>query len=263
MKRYLRLYIIFLKQYMKAQMQSKLDFMMGFFSFFLNQILGIIFIYLVFEKIPNLNGWSFDQMIFIYGFAQIPRGIDHFVADYLWVFTRKTVRDGSFDRYLLRPINPVYQIIIERCQPDGIGEILVGILLVIRSAKNLNLQFSMISIVLFVISVIVGAIIFTSIKLFFATNAFFMKDAYSLLFLAYNTSDFVKYPLEIYSKPVRIILNYIIPFGFTAFIPASYFLKSGSVYTTIGAEIVIAIFAFFIAYRYFCFGCQRYESAGN
>lgn len=172
MKRYIKLYIIFLKQYMKAQMQSKLDFIMGFFSFFLNQILGIVFIYLVFEKIPNLRGWSFDQMIFIYGYAQIPRGIDHFIADYLWVFTRKTVRDGSFDRYLLRPINPVYQIIIERCQPDGIGEILVGILLVIYSAKNLSLQFSIINILLFIISVVVGAVIFTSIKLFFATNAF-------------------------------------------------------------------------------------------
>lgn len=84
-------------------MQSKLDFFMGFFGFFLNQLLGIVFLQLVFEKIPHLNGWSFYQLVFIYGFAQIPRGIDHFFTDYLWLFARKTVKEGSFEVcFLLR-----------------------------------------------------------------------------------------------------------------------------------------------------------------
>ncbi len=262
-KHYLCLYRIFFVQYMKTQMQSKADFIIGFFSFFLNQLLGIVFLSLIFEQIPSLNGWSFYQLIFIYGYAQIPRGIDHFFTNYLWIFTRKTVKEGLFDRYLLRPVNPLFQILVEQCCPDGIGELLVGIILVIYACINLNITITVASLFWFIISIIFGAMIYMAVKVFLATNTFFIKDAYQLLFLGYNFSDFVKYPLEIYSKPIRMMLSYIIPFGFTAFIPASYFLQTATLRNTIIIEIFVAMTSFIIAYRYFCFGCNRYESAGN
>lgn len=262
-KRYMYLYKIFFVQYMKAQMQSKVDFIIGFFSFFLNQILGIVFLYLIFEQIPNLNGWNFFQLVFIYGYAQIPRGIDHFFTNYLWIFTRKTVKEGLFDRYLLRPVNPLFQILVEQCCPDGIGELLVGIILVIYATINLKISITFTMICWFVISILFGALIYMSIKVFFATSTFFFKDAYQLLFLGYNFSDFVKYPLEIYNKSIRFILSYVIPFGFTAFIPASYFLKANTLRNTIIIEVLVALFFFLGAYKFFCFGCNKYESAGN
>lgn len=261
--RYLHLYKIFFMQYLKTLMQSKLDFFMGFFSFFLNQIIGIVFLQLVFERIPDLNGWSFHQLVFIYGFAQIPRGIDHFFTDYLWVFCRKTVREGAFDRYLLRPLNPLFQVLVERCQPDGLGEIIVGAILVVYAAIELKLRFTLASLLVFMAAVLAGAVIYTSVKLFFASNAFFMKDCYNLLYTAYNVSDFAKYPTEIYAKPVKFILSCILPFAFTAFIPAEYFLTDGSLLCTVGAECLVAAIAYGIAYSYFKLGCRKYESAGN
>lgn len=263
MKRYFHLYNIFLQQYIKKLMQSKLDFFIGVISFFLNQLIGIVFLQLVFNRIPDLNGWSFYQLVFIYGFAQIPRGIDHFFTDYLWVFTRKTIKEGGFDRYLLRPVNPLFQVLVERCQPDGLGEVVVGVLLTCYAAAKLKITITGISLLTFLIAVIAGAVIYTSVKLFFASNAFFMKECYGLLYTAYNMSDFAKYPTEIYSAPVRTVISWILPFAFTAFIPAEYFLKEMSLFNTIGAECLVAAAAFMISYSYFKFGCNHYESAGN
>ena len=64
-KRYMRLYKVFIAQFFKVIMQSKVDFLMGLFGFFFTQIAGILFLYLVFEQIPSLQGWSLEQMIFI------------------------------------------------------------------------------------------------------------------------------------------------------------------------------------------------------
>lgn len=263
MLRYLHLYKIFLQQYLKSLMQSKLDFFMGFFSFFLNQALGIVFLQLVFAQIPDLNGWSFEQLVFIYGFAQIPKGIDHFFTDYLWIFCRKTVREGAFDRYLLRPVNPLFQVLVERCQPDGLGEVIVGIVLVVYAGRRLLLSFSVISFLVFLIAVFAGAVIYMAVKLFFASNAFFMKDCYSLLYTAYNISDFAKYPTEIYDGPVRFVIRFVLPFSFTAFIPANYFMSGGTLLFSVGAECAVAAAAFAVAYLYFSFGIKKYESAGN
>lgn len=263
MLRYIHLYKIFLLQYLKSLMQSKLDFFMGLFSFFLNQVLGIVFLQLVFAQIPDLYGWSYEQLVFIYGFAQIPKGIDHFFTDYLWVFCRKTVREGAFDRYLLRPVNPLFQVLVERCQPDGIGEVIVGVVLVVYAGKKLHLSFSVVSFFVFLIAVFAGAVIYMAVKLFFASNAFFMKDCYNLLYTAYNISDFAKYPTEIYEKPVRFVVSFVLPFAFTAFIPAQYFMNERTLLLSVGAECLAAAAAFSIAYLYFSFGIKMYESAGN
>lgn len=252
-----------MQQYFKKLMQSKLDFFMGFVGFFLNQVLGIVFLQLVFEKIPNLNGWNFYQLVFIYGFAQIPRGIDHFFTNYLWIFARKTVKEGAFDRYLLRPINPLFQVLVEQCQVDGIGEVAVGVILVVYAAGKMGIEMTLLTVPLFLIAVLAGAVIYMSVKLFFASNAFFMKDCYNLLYMAYNMSDFAKYPCTIYSRSVNVVLTCVLPFAFTAFIPAQFFLMESSVLATIGLECVVAVVAFVIAYGYFNLGVNRYESAGN
>lgn len=139
----------------------------------------------------------------------------------------------------------------------------MGIILVIYASLNLNITITVASLFWFIISIFFGAMIYMAIKVFLATNTFFIKDAYQLLFLGYNFSDFVKYPLEIYNKPIRMVLSYIIPFGFTAFIPASYFLQTATLRNTIIIEIFVGVIAFAVAYKYFCFGCNRYESAGN
>ena len=146
MKKYFKLYSKFLQQYIKTLMEYRADFILGLIGFIFIQFTGVIFLTLIFNMIPSLDGWSFYEILFIYGFAQIPRGIDHVFTDYLWIFTWKTIVHGEFDKYLLRPINPLFQVIAESFQPDGFGEIIIGISLVVISSAKLGLVFGVVDI---------------------------------------------------------------------------------------------------------------------
>lgn len=262
-KRYLRLYRVLVTQFLKTIMQSKVDFLMGLLGFFLTQILGIAFLYLVFEQIPDLQGWSFDQLMFIYGFAQIPRGIDHLLTDNIWMVAWRFVINGEFDRYMLRPMNIFFQVIAEKLQPDALGELLVGGILVISAAAKGIVIIDGIHVVLFVISIFAGAIIYTSIKLFFASVAFWIKISGPFLQVAYEMADFAKYPTEIYTKLIRFLVTWVIPFAFVAYLPASFFLKETVSAGIIGIECIIAVVFWCIAYALFQRGTRIYESAGN
>lgn len=236
---------------------------MGLFGFFLTQMTGIAFLYLVFQQIPDLKGWSLDQLIFIYGFAQIPRGIDHLLTDNIWLVAWRWVINGEFDRYMLRPMNVFFQIIAEKLQPDAVGELLVGTILVVRSLSKGIVILDGIHILMFLVSVLAGAVIYTSIKLFFAALAFWLKTSGPFLQTAYQMSDFAKYPTEIYSKGIQFIITWIIPFAFVAYLPASYFLKTNVSAGIIGIECIIAVVFWCIAYATFNRGLKIYESAGN
>lgn len=262
-KRYARLYRVLVSQFFKTIVQSKVDFMMGLLGFFFTQAAGIAFLYLVFEQIPDLQGWTLEQLIFIYGFAQIPRGIDHLLTDNIWMVAWWMVIDGDFDRYMLRPMNVFFQVICEKLQPDALGELLVGIILIGMSISKGIVIIGAAHIILFFVSVIAGAVIYTSVKLFFASIAFWVKQSGPFLQVAYEMADFAKYPTEIYGKVVHFIITWIIPFAFVAYLPASYFLMDKNPWLTIGVECVIAVVFWMIAYKMFSYGTSRYESAGN
>lgn len=262
-RRYLRLYKVLVTQFFKTIIQSKVDFLMGLLGFFLSQVLGIAFLYLVFEQIPDLNGWSFEQLMFIYGFAQIPRGIDHLFTDNIWLVAWRLVINGDFDRYMLRPMNIFFQVIAEKLQPDALGELLVGGILVITAISKGIVIVDLVHVVLFIVSVLAGAIIYTSIKLFFASIAFWIKISGPFLQITYEMADFAKYPTEIYNKVICFLVTWVIPFAFVAYLPASFFLKDTVSAGVIGIECIIAVVFWCVAYAVFQKGTHIYESAGN
>ena len=263
MRKYIKLYSKFLQQYIKSLIEYRADFVLGLIGFILVQFTGIIFLSIVFGMIPSLSGWSFYEILFIYGFAQIPRGIDHVFTDYLWIFSWKTIVHGEFDKYLLRPINPLFQVIAESFQPDGFGEIIIGTVLVVFSSIKMGLSFGVGDILLFIVAVLFGAGIYTAIKLATTSIAFWVKFAQSYMFMVYQLSDFAKYPMGIYPKAIKVILIGIIPFAFTGYFPGSYFLGKEGMFTGIVLTCLVSIIALAVAYRIWLIGISKYESTGS
>ncbi|MCM1088277.1 MAG: ABC transporter permease, partial [Muribaculaceae bacterium] len=206
---------------------------------------------------------TLEQMLFIYGFAQIPRGIDHLLTDNLWMVGWQMVIKGTFDKYLLRPMNLFFQIVCEKVQFDALGELLVGVVLVGRAVVNKTVQVTPLKALLFIISVIAGTVIYTAVKLFLASLAFWVKDSSPLMTTAYEVADFAKYPVEIYAKPIQIVLMSVLPFAFVAYIPSTFFLIDANIWKTIGAECALALLFWLFSYGVFKKGLTLYESAGN
>lgn len=261
--RYIRLYRIFAVQYMKTVMQSKVDFLVGLGGFLISQAAGLAFLYLVFKQIPSMKEWTLEQMLFIYGFAQIPRGIDHLLTDNLWMVGWQMVIKGTFDKYMLRPMNIFFQIVCEKVQFDAVGELLVGIFFVGRAIVYGVAQVTLLKALLFIVSIVAGSVIYTSVKLVLASIAFWVKDSSPIMTTAYDVADFAKYPIEIYAKPIQLVLMTILPFAFVAYIPATFFLINANIWRTIVAECIIALVFWMFAYSLFKKGLAIYESAGN
>ncbi|EGT0692382.1 multidrug ABC transporter permease [Clostridium perfringens] len=263
MKRYARIYVQFLKQYLKTLLEYKEDFIYGILGFFLVQATSIIFISLIFNNVPTLSGWSFYEIIFIYGFSQIPRGIDHIFTDYLWIFSGRSIVRGEFDRYLLRPLNPLFQVIAERFQPDGFGELVVGFILVVYSAIKLSVNITPLWIIGFIIAVIGGTLIYTGVKLATASIAFWTKTSFRHVQMAYGLSDFSKYPISIYTGAIKFLLTFIIPFAFTGYYPGTYLLGKESFFMGVILTLIVGILSIIVSYRIWLKGVSSYESSGN
>lgn len=262
-KRALRIHRIFIAQEFKRMMEYKGDFIVGVISFFLVQLSNLMFLWIVFSRIPNLMGWSVNEVVFIYGLSLIPKGIDHFYFDNLWSIGFFIVRKGDFDKYLTRPVNTLFHVLTEKIQIDALGELIMGIALVCVSVPGIQADWDVFRILAMILMIPFITLIFTGVKTITASVAFWTKRSGNVIYMFYMVSDFAKYPASIYSRLVQNVITYIIPFALTSYYPALFILKGENPLFNLGmpvlASVVLMGTGIFVWHR----GIRAYESAGS
>ncbi|KAF0222357.1 MAG: hypothetical protein FD133_1067 [Erysipelotrichaceae bacterium] len=262
MKRYFDIYLKFTGQHLKRMLQYRSDFLIGAGSFLFMQGSGLLFMVLVFQQIPDLNGWTLTEMMFLYGYFQLPRGLDHLLTDNIWLIPQK-VRRGDIDRYLLRPINPLFQLIIERFQIEAFGELIVGVALMVITIPALNIEVNLMTVSLGLLFIILGSLIYTSIKLITASIGFWVINSMPIMTTIYNIADFSKYPTTIFPKVIQWTVTYLVPFAFVSFLPATVLLnRADGSGILLGSIIAVAILTI-SAYRLWVLGLKSYQSVGS
>lgn len=203
----------------------RMDFLLGSGSFFIRVGLQTVTVGVVFSHVPAVAGWSYHQVIFLLGFALLSRGLDHLFTDQLWELSRKLIQRGEFYRYLIRPVNPLFALLSERFfHPDAIGELAVGLVLVLWSGTALGLELTLLQWALAPLLVLAGALIHASVKLFFASLSFWTVTSMPSLQAVTQVSEFAGYPLDLYHSSLRMLLTWVLPFAFTSYAPAVYLL---------------------------------------
>lgn len=263
MKRVLKLHSIFIAQYLKRLMEYKVDFLIGATGILLSQFFQIVFIGIIFSQIPALQGWSYYEILFIYGFSLIPKGIDHLFFDNLWMVGYQIVRKGDFDKYLTRPINSLFYVIVEKFCVDALGELVMGIALLCVSIPHLSMPFYWYTIPLVLVALVFSTMIYTALKTVTAAISFWTKASGHITHMLYMTNDFSKYPVTIYNNFVRTFITYIIPFAFTAYYPACFFLTGKNPLFNIGGTVIAGVVLMAVALFVWNKGVSAYESAGS
>ncbi|RLQ93377.1 ABC transporter permease [Falsibacillus albus] len=262
-KRYSFLYTKYFTSHLKVMLEYKGDFFIGMLSVLVQQLTAIFFLKIVFDHIEALKGWTFYQILFIYAVAFLGRAVHHIFFDNLWTVGWQYIRSGTFDRLLLRPVNPLFQIISERVQQDGFGQLLIGIFILHTAASHLHIQWGVSSVFMLLLFILSSGIIFVAINLFFITFSFWMIDSLPLVVSMFQFSDFARYPVNIYPKAITLIITWIIPYGFTAFYPAAYFFENQYYSVLALLTPVVSLITMVLSYLFWNRGVKSFSSTGS
>ncbi len=260
--RYIKLYWEFVKQNIKIMLEYRADFLIGAFSSFFIQLGGILFVWIIFQNIGDIHGWTFYEVALVYGLLSIAKSINHIFFDNLWVLGNQYIRQGTFDILLLRPISPLFHLVANKLQQDGIGNMIIGFVIVIKSMQELQLSIGALDILLLGIFILCGGAIFAAINLITCTVSFWVVNSNMFMWSVFSIHEFALYPLTIFHKSIGIILTWIIPYAFASFYPANLFLNKGFEQLS-WVSPVMAVVLWIIALRVWRFGLMNYTSTGS
>jgi ABC-2 type transport system permease protein len=188
--------------------------------------------------------------------------ITHMFADNLWTIGWGYVRSGDFDRFLVRPIDPLFHLLADRFCHDGIGNFLTGGILIGVSMHNLGIPLTILNFLYLAMAVLSGGAIFIALNLMTATTAFWLTDSIPVTQIVFNMNEFAKYPLNIYHSAIKILLTWLVPYGFVSFYPASHVLGRNVGMMAWMSPVVAGIFML-AAYRVWLFGLRHYSGTGS
>lgn len=260
---YLKIFFDYLTQYIKIKMAYRYDFFVHVFTEFLQQSINLVFILVVFSKVPAIQGWNREQVLFIYGFFMVPFGIYSGFFNHLFDVPEKYVLQGEFDRILVRPLNTWFQVVVETMKPEYLVGILVGIIIMVYSGQAMNLSLFWWDIPLALVLVAGAAMIYAGVYTFLASLGFWTEGNIGLMPMVYNLSHYGRYPMTIYRGLVRFLLTWVLPFAFVGFYPAAIIMHRYE-YIYYGLLTpVIGIICFAAAYRVWVAGTRRYRGTGS
>jgi ABC-2 type transport system permease protein len=262
LKRYAELYWLFLIQRFKILMEYRMNFLIGASSTIFVQAASLATIWVVMSQVPSLNGWTLDEVFLVYGLLTLAKSLNHMFADNLWTLGRQYIRPGGFDRFLVRPIDPLFHLLADRFCHDGVGNFLVGLVLVIRGFGAMHIPWSLANTAYLVVAVLAGGGIFIAINLITCVSAFWIMDSVPVTLAVFQTNDFAKYPLNIYRKSISVAMTWVIPYGLCSFYPAGYLLGRNVGYMA-WVSVPVAMVMLFIGYRLWLVGLRHYGGTGS
>lgn len=263
MKRHLRLFALYFAQYSKVRLAYKADFIIAFFSSMAATVLGFGFVLVLFTKIPKLQDWSFNEVLFLYGFSLIPLGFFNVVSWNLYDFSEIYVIEGKFDRVLLRPVSTLFQVIFEKFRLESLQEVVTGIGVVWLAGHRLHLTLTITDFLWFVAMIACGAVIYLAVFLMLTAVSFWFEDRVGIVPPVFNMLNFGRYPLTIYNVFIQFMLSWIIPFGFATFYPTTHFLGRTAFTLYFRLVPVVAVAFGALAVLVWNLGVANYSSTGT
>lgn len=259
---YLRLYFIIEAQYIKARMQYRADFIISSFGMLFSSLITLGVFWVIFDTVPDLAGWSLNEMVFIYAFYMLAISPMQIIFDHFWQL-RFNLQQGTFLKYYFRPLNMMFYYTSEIFDIKGLTQLVVGIALLIYSAAQLHVDWTLARIGLLIITLFSAALVQISIVVTAACASFWVLDSYPVLGLAWRLREFAPYPMSIFDGAFRFTFTYILPIGFIAFYPSQIFLRPEEVSPITYLSPLIGIGMFAITYWIWKQGVNSYTGTGS
>lgn len=247
---------------LKSQLEYRTSFILmslGHFSITFIEFFGM---YALFQRFESINGWNLYEVSVFYGFINIAFALAEGIGRGFDVFHNQ-VKQGTFDRILLRPRNISLQIISREVQLMRVGRLMQGLFVLIYGLIHVEVVNTYLSVILFLFSLLCAVLFFLGLMILQATMTFWSVEGLEIMnSFTYGGVQTAQYPMDIYKKWFQNIFIFIVPIGSVSYFPLVTILR-GEQYLLGWSAPWIGVLFFGISILFFKFGIKYYCSTGS
>jgi len=220
--------------------------------------LGLIFMYALFSNINSIAGWDRGACLWLWGLAEVSSGMAQCLFAGIVSSNREYLLNGKLDRLLLRPINPLFQIIGERLSLAGLPLAIMGLLMMILGQVEHPL--GAISLLMMCTAILGGIALMGALLIAMSAIGFIAHHTGTMSGLLIQAISFSRYPMGIFPTPLRWAL---FPMALLSYLPVGSILKYDGLHSWGVLQPLIAMCCLLISYQWWMLLSQHYRSTGH
>jgi ABC-2 type transport system permease protein len=209
---------------LRGQMQYRSSFLMQISGNFIINFVEVVVLWSLFQHFDNLGGWNLQEVVFLHGLSMVMFSLGDTISNGIQTVP-DLIRDGNFDRTLVRPMSAYIQSTVNEVSLRHFGHLAQGILLLGIGIASVETTWTLPKIAYMVVVILAGSALFIAIFTIEAIISFWTVNSIEAVnALTYGGSDLGQYPLHIFQRGLRFIFLVLIPIGFLTYYPSLYFL---------------------------------------
>ena len=253
-KNQFKISLLSIKYALMREMLNKTTFITNIIFMILNNASFIIQWIILYSLKDNVGGYSFNQVMLLWGIAASTYGFSHFFFKKAFSLSDE-ITNGKLDSYLVQPKNVLLSAITTDIETSAIGDLLYGYIMLFVYGFNIQ------RFILFTLFTIFGGLILTSIAVILASLSFWFNKS-DIISETVNSLmlHFATYPDGIFKGAVKILMFTLIPVGIVNYIPVKV-ITEFNIYLfliVIVVTFILVIMAFIVFFK----GLKKYSS-GN
>jgi len=263
----MRQYGVLLRVGLSAALQYRVDFALTAIGAIFYEAVSLAFVGVIVHAFGSIGGWGLAQVAFVYGIRSMGHALHGLVSGQLWSIDT-VVRLGEFDRYLVRPVNPLIQLLTRSFQVTAVGDIVFGICVLTITSVATSISWSVGSVAYLLAAIVGSAFVESAVMLVIASLSFRLLAATSVLSVADSVFvTFGPYPLSVLPRAVSYLLTFVLPLAFAAFFPAAILLgRTKDLFVPVwlaAASPAVGVLLYIGAVAFFHQQMRHYSSPGH
>lgn len=246
----------------KVRLAYRGDFLLNALGDLLVASIGLLFLWAIFSHVPDIQGWTFHEVLFIWGMGETASGLFFVCFQGLWALNQQYIVRGELDRVLLRPLDPYTQVMLDHVNLEDLTVAGLGLGMVAWALPGLPPP-SLLQVLLFPVFVASGVLVLAGILTAFSSLGFRILHRGTAVGLVYQSSAFNRYPLDIFARPIQRLLVWVVPFAFVAFFPATWYLGRPEWLPWVVAQPFVGLGLFLSAWALWNRALRHYRSPGS
>ncbi|MCW5876345.1 MAG: ABC-2 family transporter protein [Anaerolineales bacterium] len=260
MFRGLELFRLFARVNVLNEVQYRANFFIQLFQSTLMLVTGLIILNVVFSYTQTLGGWGHAELLAIYGVFFFMSGlIGSLVFPNMWAFM-EDVREGRLDFTLTKPEDAQVLISVRQFAVWRLVDVIIGLVVLGVAITQIGLQTSWLQALVFVATLLMGAVMIYSIILMACTLAFWFVRVWEMMEMLSSIFQAGRWPVGIYPEWLRLGLTYVVPVAFAVTVPAEA-LTGRLTLETLGFTFGFTVFLAFVSRKVWYFGLKHYTGA--
>lgn len=262
----IKMYLYMVGVSIRAQLQYRYAFVMNILGWAMTYAGTAITMWVLLYSFGAIDGWGFWELLFLFALSVLSWGVCVVFFFHFRTLDQFIVQ-GTFDRFLVRPIHPFFHFMAIKFDVGAFGQFLFSIIAVILAYNQLGLEWKLWQWLVFLGAVAGGTLIQGGLLVAISALAFWTtRSEQAYWVIMWPAKNLMNYPLSIYPRVIQLLVTFILPFAFVNYLPAMLLLdKTKGIYASYWGifSLPVGIIFFWLCFRLWVLGLDRYKSTGS